>query len=579
MPTSPANATWRRFSLGPLVALLVVMVVLSYHFQRLLREQVKPPGPSWSRALPIARTDASGSTAVTTTATADLFFLWSVPGGADYVAVSPTAVAGPRGHLSLPAATPTGSPTSLVAAPGPALFWLGGPDLGDLYYSPLPPPAACRSEPAGTEPAGTPALHQGSHLVGRGISGIACLPSSPPVLLARQATALLLYPLAPDGQPGDPYVYSCRGLTHADAVAMPDGSLAGVVASERDDRVDLAFFRVPWPQPEGRVTVPLPAVPLVSVPLRENELIRTVRLGRQGDDLYLFLTSEFRSRGNLDITTRWAAWPASHPPGEPIALQPLPVPAQLDGQEIVWLAEPAPLRCHPGYRGPLPVAFTAVNRGPRGQDEDVLVGTFSDGRLQDTEFAARTPGAAGQPQLVPLGQNEYYVTWVDTAGFGCFRLYAASTLPSFRQTTARLSRRDLASALGATLTATLYSYVPFLFSLAWVVPTGAVLLAVHAFALTWAEQHARLLARLGALLYLLLKPYWVWRLLQAPLMVMRGPSWLGPHLTLPVVAATALLAAAVAARTARGSRGIGTLARFALWDVVFTCLWLGPFLF
>ncbi|MBC7337517.1 MAG: hypothetical protein H5U01_14790, partial [Clostridia bacterium] len=93
----------------------------------------------------------------------------------------------------------------------------------------------------------------------------------------------------------------------------------------------------------------------------------------------------------------------------------------------------------------------------------------------------------------------------------------------------------------------------------------------------WAEHNPRPLAVATLVIYLGVKAWVLWRLLHAPVLAMRAPAWVTPALTPPVLVGAAALAAITLALRYHRSDGVVGVARFILWDVLFTCLFLGPF--
>lgn len=550
------RGSWRsRF--GAIFPVAVAALLLVFHYQRFLGHQLEPPGPSFGRPLDLAWSDISGSTTAQLTPAGDLLVLWAVRGGVEYVLVSPHAAVKGHGRLPLESDTPTGSPTSLLASRS-SLFWLAGPALTELYWAPLS--------------LWPPSLGQPVHLAG-GITTVQLVSGPAAAVLAAGPGGLTWFPLDGSGRPGPLRRATNWDATLVDGVSIGPDRIAVVGAVTARDA-----FRLQYSELKGD-TASAPLL-LGTYPLAEHELVREVRCGWDGEWLYLFVTREKRERGNLEVTTYWTAWPAGCGPsaGTP-ALAPLPV-TRIGDRPVFWLAEPDPAR---GWgtagRHGLAVAFSGLNRGRHGQDEDIVVVWFAHGRVGDSEFAGLTPGAAGQPCLVhaPDGAGGYFLTWVDTAGTGRFRLRVTASVPAFRQEMARVRTADLTAALGETLMGVFLSYFPFLFALGWTVPAYLVLAVGHAFALNWAERHPRRLGLVALGVYLMAKAWSLWRLLQAPPLIVRAPSWVSPALTVPLLLGAAAPAALTALPRYHQGGNVAWLGVFVLWDVALTCLFLGPF--
>lgn len=577
--------------------LLPVLLLVSFHYHRFLRAELEPPGPSFGRPTELGVSDLSGSVATLPASGGDLLVFWSVRGGLDYFRVSPEGEVKEQGSLPLEVDTPTRSPTSLLATPG-ALFWLGGPALTDLWWAPLEPDVPSPGTPAllttgvraiSLVPPPSPRTPDGQTEApgavasdGQGVAG-AGTPDAwgarPSALLATCLDGLWWVPLGSDGHPQTPVRLTEAVVSLADAVPLADGRVA-IVAAVPEEHGFLLQYRECDPRhlPPG----PLPAITMGSYPLGEHELVRSLRCGQDGEQVYLFVTREMRDRGDLEVATAFAWWSAQQGPAGHTELKSLPLEKVAD-RTLIWLLSPEPA---PGGRDPatglLPVTFAALNRGPRGRDQDVLVAYFGGGHLRSAEFAALTRGAATQPRLTEvIGPNPvahgYFLTWVDTAGRDRFRLRLTASLPAYRQAMARVRRADVVAATGETAMGLLLGYLPLLFALGWTLPALAVLVIAHAAALNWSERHPLTLGLLSLVPYLGAKGLVLGWVLPSEVLALRAPAWVGPGLALPLVAGTAGLAALLLLVSRQRATGLSWLGRFVLWDVVFTCLFLGPF--
>ena len=93
--------------------------------------------------------------------------------------------------------------------------------------------------------------------------------------------------------------------------------------------------------------------------------------------------------------------------------------------------------------GQLAVAFAAQLEGRTKGIVQVLVTLWEKGALQGYQVAGRTDNASLRPNLAVDSEGDLYLVWIDTAGFGAYDVYYASTSPKARAYLNRITARDL----------------------------------------------------------------------------------------------------------------------------------------
>jgi hypothetical protein len=161
-------------------------------------------------------------------------------------------------------------------------------------------------------------------------------------------------------------------------------------------------------------------------------------LGLDMDNVYAFWSLEHRA--GLEVGTAKSYY-VSFPSGQPSRLTPMRI--NIASSDFVTM--PSVAR---GQRGEVAAAFNVyVSSGFKAQLEQskmvemgpVSVGfrpemqlaqaIFAEGEMMGYQIAAKTDSASLRPNLVADPASNLHLTWLDTAGFGRYDVYYASTSP------------------------------------------------------------------------------------------------------------------------------------------------------
>jgi hypothetical protein len=91
----------------------------------------------------------------------------------------------------------------------------------------------------------------------------------------------------------------------------------------------------------------------------------------------------------------------------------------------------------------LPVMFSLVVASTAESTIQLAMAVFDDGRPTGYELASETPGASVVSTLVADSDLDLHLSWLDTAGFGQYDVYYASTAPAAKRWLDRVSGEDL----------------------------------------------------------------------------------------------------------------------------------------
>jgi hypothetical protein len=130
----------------------------------------------------------------------------------------------------------------------------------------------------------------------------------------------------------------------------------------------------------------------------------------------------------------------------------------------------------PGQRQELAVVLSTrlVSRQGRGELQIVL-SILRGGTLEGYQPAGQTHSASLRPIAVADDRGQIHLAWLDTAGFGRYRVYYASTDPQVKANINRLTFADILGAFAGRIwnTAAAFSFLPML--LVWLFPPLLVL--------------------------------------------------------------------------------------------------------
>ena len=99
----------------------------------------------------------------------------------------------------------------------------------------------------------------------------------------------------------------------------------------------------------------------------------------------------------------------------------------------------------------LPVAYAVQIDGRTKSTVQIVLAVWRDGEILGYQIAGKTANFSGQPRLLADGRGNLNLAWLDTAGFGTFDVYYASTAEAMRSDANRLTGRDVGSAVLSVL--------------------------------------------------------------------------------------------------------------------------------
>ncbi len=175
-------------------------------------------------------------------------------------------------------------------------------------------------------------------------------------------------------------------------------------------------------------------------------------LGLDIDNVYIFWTIEHRA--GLEAGTAQAYY-VSFPSGQPSRLTPREV--NIANSDLVTMPSVAG-----GQRNEVTATFNVyvssgfkayfeqpkmVEMGPVNMrfspEMQVAMAVFTEGRMESYQLAAKTGSASLRPNLVADSASNLHLTWLDTAGFGRYDVYYASTSPQAKAWLDRTSSQDV----------------------------------------------------------------------------------------------------------------------------------------
>jgi hypothetical protein len=297
-----------------------------------------------------------------------------------------------------------------------------------------------------------------------------------------------------------------------------------------------------------------PAIDLSSFPTGLGLTAHHPALGLTTTDAYVFWSLERRGGGRTEpmAESYWVSFPlgqadqASRP--RDVNVSPLNHPdhrTTLGGFDTGnWVVStedtlpstfvylPSPIRSQPEM---LPVAFSVQLEGRTQSIVQIAVTLWAEGEMKGYQVAARTRTTSLRPVLA-ADQENLHLAWIDTAGFGQYDVFYASSSPEVRANLGRIMFSDIIAAVMnvAWGVAQAMSFVPI--ALVW---AFLPLLVVSVYAFIRAEDDMarrgpRVVLAVAIVLYVafkyLFRPNW---LTQFPL----------PHNTPPNVAATIMYSA------------------------------------
>ncbi|HHX45108.1 MAG TPA: hypothetical protein GX714_14140 [Chloroflexi bacterium] len=167
-----------------------------------------------------------------------------------------------------------------------------------------------------------------------------------------------------------------------------------------------------------------------------------------------------------------------------------------------------------GEQDELATAFSVQITGRTKSIVQVVLALWSDGELVGYQIVGQTESTSLRPTLAADAEGDLHLAWIDTAGFGQYAIYYASTALEAQQNLNRLGPDDVTAALLGVVWGLAQAASFFPIVLVWLFPP-LVVLALYAF--IRAEDGldrlgSRIMLGIGALMYigskLVFRPDW-----------------------------------------------------------------------
>lgn len=132
-----------------------------------------------------------------------------------------------------------------------------------------------------------------------------------------------------------------------------------------------------------------------------------------------------------------------------------------------------------GHGDELAVAFAIQLSGRTRNAIQTALTLWSRGEMKGYQIAGKTRTSSLRPRLVADSENDLHLIWIDTAGFGAFDVYYASTTQEARDRLNRITSEDVVAAIFGVAWGIVQalSFIPL--ALAWVfVPLALIALYV-----------------------------------------------------------------------------------------------------
>jgi hypothetical protein len=268
------------------------------------------------------------------------------------------------------------------------------------------------------------------------------------------------------------------GARLADSVTLQPKAFDAAACMDRQGRIHLVWAQQPdfseravyyalFDPEQGALVMPT-ELTHYSAPL--GVVAHAPEIGLARDDIYVFWAVERRGGG---VSTPSAeSYVAIFPQGRPelgIETQRVIIPSDnhLDlatqdtglplhelaevqqgslASTFVYLASAS--RAH---EDALPVAYAVQIDGRTKSIVQIVVAVWRDSEIQGYQIVGKTSNFSGQPHLLADGQGNLGLAWLDTAGFGAYDVYYASTAEAMRADANRLTWRDVGGAILAVL--------------------------------------------------------------------------------------------------------------------------------
>jgi hypothetical protein len=261
-------------------------------------------------------------------------------------------------------------------------------------------------------------------------------------------------------------------------LTVPQGTDPAVQV-DSSGTIHLAWLQEPSPRVKElyhaafKASDPVKGVKLTQFGKGVSSVLHGPVLGLDTDNTYIFWSLEQRSGMEAGIARLYYV---SFPLGHPTHLTPTPIkisnlePTYVSSQgeyNYHWLTYPSEERGSDflampsvvgGQRNELAVMFNArvrfglkahleeskVPMGPGFRPEiQLAMAVFTGGKMKGYQLAAKTRSISLQPNLVVDPASNLHLAWIDTAGFGRYNVYYASTSPRAKAWLDRTSPQDV----------------------------------------------------------------------------------------------------------------------------------------
>jgi len=238
---------------------------------------------------------------------------------------------------------------------------------------------------------------------------------------------------------------------------------------------------------------------ITSFPVPTGLVAHRPSLGLAGDDVYIFWSLERRGGGlsRPSAQSSYVAFPLGRPDmaGEPrrVHIPPLNHPEYQPAQTqfaVRHLASAAQGRVSSdfiytpwtsqGHREDLLTVFAVQLEGRTKSIVQVVLAVWREGELQGYQVAGQTRSLSSRPMLVADAGSDIHLAWIDTAGFGEFTVFYASTSSEARASLNRVTGQDIVAALFGFAWGVVQALSLFPIALVWFIPP-CILLAIYVF--------------------------------------------------------------------------------------------------
>ncbi|MCL4516473.1 MAG: hypothetical protein M1379_12920 [Firmicutes bacterium] len=562
-----------------ILALLVMMAsILGYHLLEEVQIAGSPPSPDWSKHLTVGMGDLNTQVAIDLLPDGTVLMAWPRSEGLQ------VAMVGKDGKLKKTALLPfpLASNARIIAGDPSYLLWIDGKTrmlhrgLLDLNNLQLQQREVLAAGVPAFATAVNPRAKKAYILIGTG-NGVSVYTNAPRL---EQAAGIKIPAVASlDAR------FDLSGRLHL--VAASKGGLF---------HYDLYYASLPvtGPAPKdqaGSSRKEKPKEPKEEVQVARVSTISTlgsvvlgnIQLGLDEKNAYLFFGKETFSRYIPATNVFFLSFPLDRPPATAVTPAKLPFDwrlVQTASQMVVKsIANPSPA----GGQGKVLKVALAANvfktRSKTGME--IVVVDFAGGKPIKACLASKATGASFQPRII-RGGEEFYLGWVETAGFGQYKINMAATSAGFKRTLNSFARGDFANAaLNSLLNLFSIFFALFYIVGAWL-PTFIWIFGCYFFALNWAERNQGIVLGVAMAVYLVSKLWSMQYFIYTPPVRAMMPGWMATPLASYLIPAFFVALAAAGVAFLRGQNRLAsippTMAFLAVIDTLLTLMLYAPYM-